>query len=48
MIGFAAGRPLALDMEGLCGVGHGARIPERVYHRNGYRGRVWEARARAR
>ena len=48
MIGFAADRPMALDVEGLCGVGHGARSPERVNHRNGYRDRVWEARAGAR
>ncbi len=48
MIGFAADRPMALDVEELCGVGHGARSPERVNRHSGYRGRVWEARAGAR
>ena len=48
MIGFAADRPMALDVEELCGVGHGARSPERVNHRNGYWDRVWEVLACAR
>ncbi len=45
MIGFAADRLMALEVEGLCGAGHGARSAERINHRNGYRDRVWETRA---
>jgi transposase-like protein len=47
MIGFAADRLMALEVEGLCGAGHGARSPERLNHRNGTRERVWETRAGA-
>ena len=47
MIGFAADRLMALEVEGLCGAGHGARSAERVNHRNGYRDRLWETRAGA-
>jgi transposase-like protein len=35
MIGFAAERLMALEVEGLCGAGHGARSAERLNHRNG-------------
>ena len=47
MIGFAADRLMVLEVEGLCGAGHGARSPERSNHRNGYRDRLWETRAGA-
>jgi transposase-like protein len=45
MIGFAAQRLMELDVEGLTGAAHGARDPERINHRNGYRDRLWETRA---
>ena len=45
MIEFAAGRLMALEVEGLTGAAHGERTPERVNQRNGYRDRLWETRA---
>jgi putative transposase len=45
MIGFAAQRLMELDVESLTGAVHGARHPDRLNHRNGYRDRVWETRA---
>ena len=42
MIGFAAERLMALEVEGLTGAAHGERSAERINHRNGYRDRVWE------
>jgi hypothetical protein len=55
MIGFTAHRPMELEVEGLTvglqptglarGAGHGARSPERINRRNGYRERDWETRA---
>ena len=45
MIGFTAERPMALEVEGLTGAGHGERSADRITHRNGYRDRSWETRA---
>jgi len=47
MIGFAAERLMALEVDALCGAGHGERSAERTNMRNGYRERVWETRAGA-
>jgi putative transposase len=47
MIAFAADRLMALEVDGLCGAGHGERTAERSNHRNGYRERAWETRAGA-
>lgn len=47
MIGFAAERLMALEVDALCGAGHGERSAERTNHRNGYRERTWETRAGA-
>jgi putative transposase len=45
MISFTAQRLMALEVETLTGAEPGARSPERLNHRNGYRGRDWETRA---
>lgn len=45
MIGFAAERLMALEVAGLTGAAHGARDPDRINSRNGYRERAWETRA---
>ena len=48
MIEFAAGRLMALEVEGLTGAAHGERTPERINQRNGYRDRLGRpARARS-
>jgi putative transposase len=45
MICFTAQRLMALEIETLTGAEPGARTPERLNHRNGYRDRDWETRA---
>lgn len=35
MISFAAGRLIELEVDGLCGAGHGERSADRTTHRNG-------------
>jgi len=47
MISFAAERLMALEVDALCGAGHGQRSADRITQRNGYRGRTWETRAGA-
>jgi len=45
MIGFTAHRLMELEVENQTGAAYGARTPERLAHRNGYRERDWETRA---
>jgi hypothetical protein len=45
IIGFAAGRLMALETETLCNAAPGERAPNRRNHRNGYRERDRETRA---
>jgi transposase-like protein len=45
MIGYTAQRLMALDVEALTGAEPGARTPDRLNQRNGYRDRDWETRA---
>jgi putative transposase len=45
MVGFAAHRLMEVEVESLTGAPHGARDPERMNQRNGYRERSWETRA---
>ena len=44
MLAFAAERLMDLEVEGRTGVAAGARSPERLNHRNGYRERAWDTR----
>src|SRR4051794_32454603 len=45
MLAFAAERLMELEVEAKTGVPAGARSPERLNHRNGYRERAWDTRA---
>jgi len=45
MIGFAAERLMALEVDALTGASYGERSPDRAKSRNGYRSRTWETRA---
>jgi len=45
MITFMAQRLMDVDVEVLCGAGHGERNEDRTNQRNGYRDRRWETRA---
>ena len=44
LLAFAAERMMALEVEARTGASAGARSPDRVTHRNGYRERGWETR----
>src|ERR671933_619450 len=44
MLAFAAERLMDIEVEGRTGVPAGARSPERLNHRNGYRERAWDTR----
>src|SRR5215213_5430394 len=45
MLAFAAERLMALEVENLTGAPVGARSPERLNQRNGFRERAWDTRA---
>ena len=45
MLAFAAERLMDLEVEAKTGVPAGARSPERLNHRNGYREQAWERQA---
>jgi putative transposase len=45
LLAYAAERLMAVEVEGLCGAGHGERNPARTNQRNGYRERPWDTRA---
>jgi transposase-like protein len=45
MLGFAAGRLIAAEVQVRAGAAPGVRDPARVVQRNGYRERAWETRA---
>lgn len=44
MLAHTAERVMELEVEQLCGAGHGERAAERQNHRNGYRERAWDTR----
>src|SRR4051794_32883735 len=44
LLAFAAERLMAAEVEQLTGAARGARTPDRINHRNGYRERGWETR----
>jgi putative transposase len=44
MLAHTAERMMDLEVEALCGAGHGERLPDRINHRNGYRERAWDTR----
>ena len=45
LLAFAAARMMELEVEARTGAPAGARSPDRVTHRNGYRERAWGTRA---
>ena len=45
LLAFAAERLMAAEVDRLTGAACGARTPDRINHRNGYRERGWETRA---
>jgi putative transposase len=45
LLAYAAERLMAVEVDGLCGAGHGERSPARSNQRNGYRERPWDTRA---
>src|ERR671916_1145069 len=45
LLAFAADRMMELEVEARTGVPPGARSPDRLNHRNGYRERAWDTRA---
>ena len=36
---------MGAEADAVCGAAYGARVPERVNRRNGYRDRMWDTRA---
>ena len=47
MLAFAAKRVMALEVDALTGAAAGARTPDRINQRNGYRPRTWDTRVGA-
>src|SRR5688500_3875433 len=44
LLAYASERLMAAEVDQLTGAAAGARSPDRINHRNGYRGRGWETR----